>query len=635
MAGHRHHHRWILLAILLAGFALRVLLLQAQSLWYDEGVSAWLARQPILTVLDWTARDVQPPLYYLTLGGWVRLAGSSEYGLRFLSVACGFLAIPLFYRLTWALWPSGAARFWAAAFAAFHPLLLYYAQEARMYSLLLALALVAALLIAPALRGAMAWRRWFAYALTGVLIAYTHYFALFLLIAFGAAWLVGWMHHRQSLVRFVVANVAVLLCVVPWLVVALPSLRVDASYWGGAFDAVDALHDVVIRFVAGETAPERRAIWIAVVLLAAVGAGLVWLWRRRRADRLALTFALLWALIPLAGALALAYGAPKFNPRYVLIALPGLLLLCAFLLESLASARTTATRWLTLLLAMVLFTPFIWSSGNWYLSHEFDKAQWRQLAEYLRPRRTPDEALILVSGHAWPVWDYYAPDMPALRLPDIETLDVNAILDFESSGGPLRAALADFPGAWLIGWQDEIVDPNEVVPTQLELAGREKGSSARFHLLSLRRFSRIHANRTAAEPPISVPVEADFGGKVRLAGYHPLDNGDLLLFWSLVGPSTGEDYHMAVEVQDASGSTLRHVADRRPAGYAYPSFRWKPGAIVMGRIPAQDWLGDDPAVADYTLRLRVYDAAGASLTPLTLADGSDTLTLHDVRPVLE
>lgn len=626
--------RVLLMVLLLAGFGERALALRAQSLWYDEAVSAWLARQPIGAVLAWTARDVQPPLYYLLLGGWVRVAGISEYALRFPSVAFSFLAIALFYRLARALWPSGSAAIWATALAAFHPLLFYYAQEARMYSLLLLLTVLAALIILPALRGSMRWRRWIAYALVGVLIVYTHYFALLVLIAFALAWLVGWLHHRRDLLRFVTANALVAICALPWISAALPYLRVDASYWGGQFDWIDALHDVAIRFVAGETVPERRAIWLALIVLAVVVAGFVWLWRTRE-NRSGLTLALLWMTVPVAGALLLAYGAPKFNPRYVLIALPGLLLIAAALIAGLAARRSTPARWLTLGVTLLLFAPYVWAGGNWFLSHQFDKAQWRQLAEYLRPRRTADEALILVSGHAWPVWDYYAPDMPALRLPDLETLDVNAVLSFENTAGPLRAALATMPGAWLIGWQDEIVDPNEVVPTQLELAGREKGSTARFHLLSLRRFSRIHANRTADAPPISVPVASDFGGEVTLEGYRPLDNGDLLLFWRLNHAPATQDYHVAIDVQDSAGQSLRHVDDRRLGGYEYPTFRWRPGEVVMGRIPAEAWLGSAPAVADYTVALRVYDGNDPTLAPLLLPDGSDVLMLRGVRPVLE
>ena len=78
-------------------FALRVYRLPAQSLWYDEGVSWYLTRMswPALTV--WTANDIQPPLYYYLLWLWVRLAGSSEYALRFLSVFFGTLTLPLLW----------------------------------------------------------------------------------------------------------------------------------------------------------------------------------------------------------------------------------------------------------------------------------------------------------------------------------------------------------------------------------------------------------------------------------------------------------------------------------------------------------------------------------------------------------
>ena len=47
---------------------------------------------------------------------------------------------------------------------------------------------------------------------------------------------------------------------------------------------------------------------------------------------------------------------------------------------------------------------------------------------------------MLLSGHAWPAWDYYAPDIPRVRLPDIDILDVNAALGFDA-GAALNTAL--------------------------------------------------------------------------------------------------------------------------------------------------------------------------------------------------
>ena len=97
----------------------------------------------------------------------------------------------------------------------------------------------------------------------------------------------------------------------------------------------------------------------------------------------------------------------------------------------------------------------------------------------MRAQRAADEPVLLVSGHAWPVWDYYAADMPAVRLPDLDVLDVDATLGYET-GAALEAALTGAGGAWLVQWQDEVVDPIGVAPYFLGRAGRELGARGRL-----------------------------------------------------------------------------------------------------------------------------------------------------------
>lgn len=628
--------RAILLVVILAAFALRAFQLGAQSLWYDEGVTAWLARLPLAQQTTWTANDIQPPLYYALVSGWGRMAGWSEWSLRFPSLFFGVLCVPLMYVIArrWAQTHTRAALL-AAALAATHPLLIYYAQEARMYALLMALSLAAAALLLPSFFGPMTWRRWISYSVLGALSLYTHYFALFLLAALAVAWL--WQHARDrvGMGRFVAAHALIALLYAPWAVVVVRRFSVDASYWQGAFKLGEALRTVAARFVGGETLLEVQAAGWAALILGLTMAGFVALLIKAPARRDALRFAALWLVIPVASALLLAAIAPKFNVRYVLLGLPGLILIWAWLLDDLAARQGIAWRMATLAAVFLLMLPFTLATGNWFFNPNFAKAQWREVAEFLRPRIDPSEGVILVSGHAWPVWAYYAPDMPPVRLPDIDVLDVNAVLDFATTAAPLRARAAEQPGAWLIGWQDEVVDPNGVVAAQLELAGREKGSSARFHQLSLRRFSRLDPAKFAQAPPVSVPVGAYFGNAVRLEGYHPLDNGDLLLFWSVLeGAPTGADYQMALEVLDESGSVVAHPPDRRLAGYNDPSFRWPAGAVVMGRIAATDWLGAEPHPGNYSLRLAVYNAADPALARLPVNAG-DTLELRNVSPVLE
>ncbi len=224
---------------------------------------------------------------------------------------------------------------------------------------------------------------------------------------------------------------------------------------------------------------------------------------------------------------------------------------------------------------LLLLTGFLYANYNWFFNGAFGKDEWRDLAAFLRPRLAADELVVLVSGHAWPVWEYYAADLPTVRLPELEILDVDAVLDFANTGPALKAAFAEETGkhgAWLVSWQDEVVDPNGVVATQLELGGREKGQSFPFYGLTLQRFSGLRAKHFQNSPPIEQPVDISFGGAITLRGYKVVDNGDLLLFWASPpgAAAPAADLHFALESFTGDGKPLAHPPDRRLAGYNYP-----------------------------------------------------------------
>ena len=68
---------WVLSALLLLAVALRLYHLQSQSIWFDEGWSAYAAVQP--TLWDAFQSDAtNPPLYYVLLNISARFTGDSE-----------------------------------------------------------------------------------------------------------------------------------------------------------------------------------------------------------------------------------------------------------------------------------------------------------------------------------------------------------------------------------------------------------------------------------------------------------------------------------------------------------------------------------------------------------------------------
>ncbi|HRA64513.1 MAG TPA: glycosyltransferase family 39 protein [Caldilinea sp.] len=647
-AWHPTHRARVLMVCLLA-FGLATFRLDFQSLWYDEGVTAAVAHQGLAELTRWTANDIQPPLYYYVVAVWGQGAGWSEWALRFPTAWFATLTAPLLAALTLRLSRSLRAALLAALFAALHPLLVYYAQEARMYAQLTTLGVLAAyLLLRLADDPAPAWWRWGAFVAVAVAAVYTHYFAIFLLIGLAAAFVVDlllWsprLAARRKLWRLLGAGALVLLLYTPWLRAIFSQLRGDRSYWEGALKLHEAFADIAISFTSGETVFE----WIARWLL--LGYGLVTviavarLWRGRAAARRTLLYAGCWLLTPVVAVLLLALAIPKFNARYVMEALPGLLLIWAggFGMEDEGRGARGEGR-VARGAIILLLLGFAYGVGGWFFHPAFSKDQWRQLTEFLRPRLAEDEIAVLVSGHAWPVWEYYAPDLPVVRLPALEILDVDAVLDFAATGPVLRDAFADESGrrgAWLINWQDEVVDPNGITPIQLELSGREKGQSATFAGLTLRRFTGLRPYRFVDAPPIDAPTDVAFGDQVMLRGYKVVNNGDLLLFWERLpgAPEPAPDLGFVLQSATAARETLATLPGRRLAGYTYPFARWQPGEIVTAHVRGVDWLNvAAPQPGRYRFSVRVYDVDDAAATPLLTTDGQAGVEIGPVEVVID
>ncbi|HLU11788.1 MAG TPA: glycosyltransferase family 39 protein, partial [Oceanobacillus sp.] len=130
----------LFVGILLLATSARLFQIQTQSLWFDEGWSAYAANQP--TLIDAANADAtNPPLYYVLLNISARFLGDSEFSLRLFSLFCGLLVIALSYRFAKYLF-GGRAGLFAALLAAASPLLWWASQEARMYTLLAALVLI-------------------------------------------------------------------------------------------------------------------------------------------------------------------------------------------------------------------------------------------------------------------------------------------------------------------------------------------------------------------------------------------------------------------------------------------------------------------------------------------------------------
>lgn len=610
--------RLALFLILWGALALHLYRLDAQSLWYDEAVSAQVAALPVPDLVRWTADDIQPPLYYLLLHGWQFLAGRSEWALRFPSAWWGTLVVALGYLLGNRLFRSTWAGLLTASLLTFSPWLVYYSQEARMYTQLVALGMGLVYSVARGARHPEHSEPWLLGVAVLLILAllYTHYFGLFLVIAL-ALWHLGTGWRRRQLRRvlrhWAATGGLTAIGYAPWVPFLWQRFRVDTSYWTGTLKLEEAFRHWVIHLTLGapETTLERDAVRL-IPLFAGVTAAavLVLLWRAH--TRPSLTLLLVWLLLPTLFILALAYRNPKFNPRYLIITYPAWTLTLAGALafpSPLSHNRHLAEPRRFLLLAPfpLLLLLFLRADYRWFTDPAFTKPDFRGAITYVRQQRQPGEPVFLVSGHMSPVFDYYAPDLPRLRLPDIDVLDVEQVLGFDVAS-VLNQAIVGTPGAWLLLWQDDVVDPMGVVPYLLQRAGDEAPVPDAFWHVRLRHFLFPPHARVPVRPPVERPLNINLGNRITLLGISQDQPNAVSLFFRAQQPLR-EDYRVHLELWDAQGNFWGQ-ADARPTGYNFPAFRWPPGRTVFGVHPLPATPGT-PA-GSYTLRVRIYSPADLS-----------------------
>ena len=403
--------------LLLLALGLNLHGLAADSFWGDEIFTATFANQSPAAVIQWTAGDIHPPLYYLLAGGFARLtvppesppSAASDWLWRFPSVLAVVLTVAVTYRLARHL--AGLTRHpaplpmahTAALLLALAPIALKYGQEARMHALFMALSALATWLFFRAMRRPR-WPRWLVYAIAITATIYTMYFG-FLILAAHAAF-VGFTvlpkivlpkksalktHHSKLITPnspikgFAAAAGLAGLLYGPWWPVLLGILGQRAAVGaieGGVGRPLDFGRGVVQAL---GPLPEPAA-WAFLLIF------LVGVIRLARRSRPAAGFAAVWLALPVA--LPIVLGDPRaLQFRYAFV-LPVYLAVIAWAVFDLpALRRAGAAAFVVWLLATVSFIAALGVVNQ-------TKPNWRDAAAYLTQHTAPGD--VILTG---PLWD--------------------------------------------------------------------------------------------------------------------------------------------------------------------------------------------------------------------------------------
>ena len=589
----RRHTLIVLLLLILVSFTTHTYQLDAKSMWIEEGLSIYRAQldlprilSNVIMIQDVATHDTHPPLYFILLHFLIGLAGSSEFVLRFLSVACGVLLVPLLYTFATRLLGRGVG-VWAAAIAALSPVYLWYSQEARSYTMLVFLTLLSSyslLRVWQSTSRPQAGRKHLAlwaglYLLSTMGSIFTHYGALFILL-FQWVTVLGlsiWQR-RWWLLGLLAAASLVIMPLLPFMAARLQTGAERGFRFVGAWEMA---RDLLNAFSLGMSVRLDEVFLLDLLFLLIALLGLVMTARRRRLTEAATSLYLLgYLLVPTLVLYVLSHVKPMYEGvRHLLIISPAYYVLLAAGLDALARRF----RYVAIVVILFMSGGVAYSTHNLFFYPGYSKDDWRSAVNYVRADLQPGEVVVLSEPILWPVWEYYyGPDLVWTALPPYP------FKPGEETKAQAAALAEEHPGIWLVyAWTGSPTDNRGLVKAWFD-GNLFPVDDASFH--SVNNFVAVAHYLTspplvAEAPPAASDARVNFADEMLLLGYSGMPTSiapgqrlHLTLYWQVL-TRPNEDYSLSFLLIGPDGATCSQV-DIVPFNGFYPMSRWEPDTIV-------------------------------------------------------
>lgn len=387
--------RWSLIIIFTLALGLRLYRLGDSQLWYDESFTLLLARLPWSGMIQATAGDVHPPLWYALEWVLIRLFGESIWIMRLPSVLASMMALYLAYRLTVKLGLSQAATIGTLGFLAINSTQIWYAQEARQYAALEALVLWSVMSVLD--------RRWIHLWMSLTLMLWLHNYALIYGSVIGIWALIREIRSHGQVWRVAAAGAGALAAWSPWAMMLVNQMnQVAESYWiqpTNAGTAIFTLNAITWGFaLQGPMESVAPLVFCGLLILTVIRSI-----QRRESGRLA------WlSLAPLGIALLLEIWRPVLLFRGLIGSVPFLLMWISHTLSP--------TRRNQIVMAILVIPVLIAGQITWYQQQPAKKGKDSKVIEnYVMPYYQPGDLILHSNDGSYVIFTAFS-DLPQFEL---------------------------------------------------------------------------------------------------------------------------------------------------------------------------------------------------------------------------
>jgi mannosyltransferase len=358
--------------IVVVGTIVRLVALGHKSFWIDEIASVAIARRDTSVFWHFLWHDEgNMGLYYVLLRPWLHL-GYSEGIVRLLSVMPGILSIPVMYFLGKRLFGRETGII-GAGFLALNPCAIAVSQEARAYSFV-ALGVLASTYLFVLLLEKQSSVLACAYALVAGLTCYFHYFGV-LVPAAHAISLAAAPRERRPWKQLWLAAAIIVVLVMPilWLIHAQDAGHIS---WVGEPSLLELYHLGVFLAASGGKAFGAALLALDLILISFFVCKFVVVWREHKDDWLRWQYVLLASSLfsPIAITLLVSIIRPAFYHRFLVICLPGWILMTALGVE-----QISCRGWRSAAFAGVI----LFSLSCTFIVYARETEDWRSAVGYL------------------------------------------------------------------------------------------------------------------------------------------------------------------------------------------------------------------------------------------------------------